>query len=110
MTAAIPRHPAILLALAALLAGGCASPPKELDALRSKESKDRVEAAVTLSTKIVEGDEEYLPHRQEIAAGLRGLLDDKSALHEGGGALVRQVAIDALAKVEGKTAAPAIAD
>lgn len=89
--------------LAAPLAAGCSSAPKEVEELHAKEAKDRISAATTLSEKVAAKDEDYEPHRQEIAAALRRLLDDPSAL-------VRQVAIDAIAKVEGGAAAPAIAD
>lgn len=96
-----PAALAALLALPALT--GCATPPEEIEELRAEDSEDRIEAAVLLAERIVAADPEYVEFRRESVAALRALLDDRSAL-------VRQVAIDALAKVEGRGAAQAIAD
>jgi HEAT repeat protein len=97
----------LALALAALLpalcASGCASLPDEVGELRAPDAEDRIDAALLLARKVSEDDADYAPHKAEIAAGLRALLDDRSAL-------VRQVAIDSLAKVEGRAAAGVIAD
>jgi len=65
--------------------------------------EDRYEAAVSLAKEVLDGTPSYVARRDDIAKGLRGRLDDRSAL-------VRQVAIDGLVAVEGAGAAAAIAD
>ncbi len=98
--AILPLVPVALVALLALVPG-CASPEGELEDVRSDDQEDRIDAAIALAEGLDAKDPDYEATRAEIAAELHRLLDDKSAL-------VRQVAIRELARVEGHAAAGAI--
>jgi HEAT repeat protein len=97
------RRTLLLIVLAALAAAGCASPQSRFEDLRSGDQEARIEAALDLGKGVKHGDDDYVAARAEIAVELRRLLDDKSAL-------VRQVAIECLADVDGKAAAGPITD
>lgn len=101
--ASILASVACAAALGLLSAAGCASPQKDIEEVRSDDQEDRIDAALSLAEGVTDGDPDYVAARPEIATRLRGLLDDKSAL-------VRQVAIETLAAVEGKAAVGPIAD
>ena len=97
------RAASAILILGLTLAAGCASAPKELEDLRSPKQDDRIDAALSLTDNLIAGEAPYVEKKREITLELRRLLDDHSAL-------VRQVAIDAVARVEGRAAAGPIAD
>jgi len=86
-----------------LVVAGCSSAPKELERVRAEQNEDRLHAAADLAEGLSAGREPYVSYREEVLRALRTLLDDRSAL-------VRQGAIDNLARVQGRAAAAAIAD
>lgn len=92
-----------LLSSVAIAVPGCASPQDRFEDLRTGDQDERIEAAIDLARGVRDEDDDYLAARAEIAAELRRALDDKSAL-------VRAVAIESLARVEGKPAAGSIVD
>jgi HEAT repeat protein len=83
--------------------GGCASLDDNLDDLSGGDQDDRIDAMLSLTEELLEGDYEHLQRRRDLSDAFRGALGDPSAL-------VRQVAIDALAQSEGWQAGPDIAD
>jgi HEAT repeat protein len=98
------RSAGAVVVLALALAAGCASaPPQELQNLHSAKQDDRIDAALSLSEKLAASEPEYVKSQDQIKLELRRLLDDRSAL-------VRQVAIEAITRVEGKAAAGPVAD
>lgn len=86
-----------------LALAGCASVEGDLARTKDADNEERVEAAVSLADGIAGEDPDYLAKRAEIGAALRALLDDRSGL-------VRQAAVDALARTEGKNAETALID
>ncbi|GIW73009.1 MAG: hypothetical protein KatS3mg102_2551 [Planctomycetota bacterium] len=94
---------AAAITAAALATGGCASLQARLQELHGPDPDDRVEALLALADGVRAGRYEYLRRRPELAAAVRGALGDPSAL-------VRQVAVEALADLLGWPAAGAIAD
>jgi HEAT repeat protein len=93
---------ALLILLVALTAG-CASLPAEIEELHSSDQEDRIDAAISLAGRFTDRDPDVLAAKEEVARELRRLLDDRSAL-------VRQVAVDSLATIEGKAASSALVD
>jgi HEAT repeat protein len=91
------------LLLLAFCAGGCRSVGDTVEDLASEDYEDRYEAAIDLTDGIQGHEPDHVAARDDIARGLRALLDDRSAL-------VRQIAISCLVEVEGRAAAAAIAD
>lgn len=94
----------VLLALATVVAAaGCAAPDRLLLEARSARQATRIDAAIALAEGTDEQAPDFLARKEEIAAALRSLLEDRSAL-------VRQVAVDSLFDVQGEAAAGAITD
>jgi HEAT repeat protein len=93
------------------MGGGCASVSGELSTAKMAQRapgkdadvEDRADAVIDLARRTEAGDSGYVARRAEIVQAVRVLLDDKSAF-------VRQAAVEALAMLEGKAAAAALAD
>jgi HEAT repeat protein len=96
------RHLCLFAALLAP-AAGCASIEDQIAETASDDQEDRIEAINDLTEGVREEDASHLEHREAIGKVVEAALDDPSPL-------VRQVAIEGVATVQGTGGTSAIID